>query len=163
MDKLDEMTPARKWDDVTPQGLDTIIEYLKCNHNPEMARQVIELFHERMRDGEHVDYEALSMLTMNAFSKIVGGMSADEAFGLKAGKGKYDRADTLERDVRAATLVVWHMRQGATWEDAVTDTAEHIGLNHRIVERAYKDYRAGVEFLPNEQLDRLARACPAES
>ncbi|MCY9821599.1 MULTISPECIES: hypothetical protein [Aeromonas] len=159
MDKLDEMTPARKWDDVTPQGLDTIIEYLKCNHNPEMARQVIELFHERMRDGEHVDYEALSILTMNAFSKIVGGMSADEAFGLKAGKGKYDRADTLERDVRAATLVVWHMRQGATWEDAITDTAEHMKLTSITVQRAYDKFRTGSEYLLDEQLEPLAMAC----
>lgn len=149
----------RKWDHITPEELDTKIEYLKCNFAPDLTMQVIELFNERMQDDEHIDTGALTKLMKPVFERLMAGMSAAQALGLKAGQGKYPREDSFERDVRAATLVVWHMRKGATWENAVTDTAEHMKLESITVQRAYRDYRAGAEYLPDAQLERLAMAC----
>jgi hypothetical protein len=149
----------RKWDHITPEELDTKIEYLKCNFDPDLTMQVIEIFNERMQDDEHVDTGALTKLIKPVFEQIMAGKNADQAFGLKVSKGKYPREDTFERDVRAATLVVWHMRQGTTWEDAITDTAEHMKLTSITIQRAYRDFRAGSEYLPDEQLEQLALAC----
>ncbi|MFQ2510266.1 hypothetical protein ACK31D_00005 [Aeromonas caviae] len=52
----------RKWDHITPEELDTKIEYLKCNFDPDLTMQVIEIFNERMQDDEHVDTGALTKL-----------------------------------------------------------------------------------------------------
>lgn len=146
----------RKWDDVTPEGLDTIIEYLKCNFEPELSRKVIELFYERMQDDEHVDMGALYVLMKHVFAQIMAGRSADQAFGLKAIKGKYNRPDNTSRDVRAVAMVVLQMRKGVTWEDAVTDAAVHMGIGDRTVERACETYREGLEWLLDETLMQLA-------
>jgi len=45
-----EQPEERKWDKITPEGLYTIIQYLKTNFDAELSHKVIELFHERMRD-----------------------------------------------------------------------------------------------------------------
>lgn len=147
----------RKWDDVTPEELDTKIEYLKVNYDPELSHKVLELFHERMQDDEHVDMGALYKLMKHVLALIiVEGRSADQAFGLKAIKGKYARPDTMSRDLRATAIVVMQMRKGATKEDAVTDAAEHMGINDRTIERACEAYQVGLTWLPDEALIQLA-------
>ena len=80
----------RKWDEVTSDGLLTIIEYLKHNFDAELSRKVIELFHERMQDDEHVDLDVLYVLMKHVFAQIMDGRTADQAFGLKCIKGKYN-------------------------------------------------------------------------
>lgn len=77
----------RKWDDVTSEELLTIMEYLKFNFDPELSRKVIELFHERMQDDEHVDMDVLYALMKHVFAQIIDWNSADQAFGIKAIKG----------------------------------------------------------------------------
>ncbi len=146
----------RKWDDVTPEGLDTIIEYLKCNFDPVLSLKVIELFHERMQDDEHVDLGSLYLLMKHVFAQIMEGRSADQAFGLKAIKGKYNRPDTMARDVRASAMVMLQMRRGVTWEDAVTDAAEQMGIGNRTVQRVFATHRIGLEWFPDEVLIELA-------
>lgn len=150
----------RKWDNVTRDDLLTAVECIKHQFAPDAARNLIEYFHERMEDGDYYDVEVLHLLIKHAFALIISGKSADQAFGLKAIKGEHNRPDTFSRDVRAAALVVRQRRKGANWEDAVTDAAEHMGVSDRIVERAYKAYREGVECLPDEQLELIAEERP---
>lgn len=145
----------RKWDDVTPEGLDTIIEYLKCNFDPELSRKVIELFHERMQDDEHVDPGALYALMKHVFALIREGKSADQAFGLKAIKGKYNRKDTYVRDIHAAAIVVLNLRKGAKWLDAIMDAAAYLNISESTVTRACSDFREGLDLLPDDVLMQI--------
>jgi len=151
-----QMPGTRKWDEVTPAGLHNIIQYLKSNFDPELSKKVIELFHERMRDEIDFDPALLHSLMQHVFAQILQGHSADQALGLKAIKGKYNRPDNTERNLRAACIVILQMRNGISWEDAVSDAAEHLSISDRTVERAYKTYREGVETLPDDPLRVLA-------
>ncbi|UCO97511.1 hypothetical protein LF844_23075 [Metapseudomonas lalkuanensis] len=145
----------RKWDNATRDDLLTAVECIKHQFAPDAARNLIEYFHERMEDGDYYDVEVLHLLMKHVFALIVAGKSADQAFGLKAIKGQHNRPDTFARDISAAALVVKQRRKGASWEAAVTDAAEHLGLNNRTVERAFEAYREGVECLPDEQLEQI--------
>lgn len=151
-----EPPEQRKWDEVTPEGLYNIIQYLKGNFDAELSRKVIELFHERMRDDIGFDPALLDSLMKHVFALIMEGRSADQAFGLTAIKGKYSRPDNTSRDVRAAAIMALQMRKGVNWEDAVTDTAMHMVISDRTVERAYEAYKAGFELLPDEPLMQIA-------
>lgn len=145
----------RKWDDVTHGGLLTIIEYLKCNFDPELSRKVIELFHERMQDDEYVDPDVLYALMKHVFARIMEGQSTDQAFGLKRIKGKYSRIDTYERDMHAAAIVVLNLRKGCKWLDAVADASETLNISESTVKRACDDFREGFELLPDDVLMQM--------
>lgn len=145
----------RKWDDVTPEGLITIIEYLKCTYDPELSLKVIELFHERMRDDEPIHLDVLQVLMKHVFAQIIDGKSADQAFGLKPIKGKYNRPDNTSRNMRAAAIVILQIRKGINWEDAVTDAAGHMAISDRTVERAYETYKEPFELLPDAPLMQM--------
>lgn len=142
----------RKWDDVTPEQLSNIIEAIKYIYDPELSFRVIELFHERMQDDEHIDSWTLYSFMKHVFAQIMEGRSADQAFGLKPIKGKYRRPDNTSRDLRATAMVILQMRKGITWEGAVTDAAQHLKIGDRTVERAYEFYREGLACLPDEIL-----------
>jgi len=150
-----QMPGKRKWDEVTPEGLYNIIQYLKSNFDPELAKKVIELFHERMRDEIDFDPALLHSLMQHVFAQILEGHSADQAFGLKAIKGKYNRPNNEERDMRAACIVILQIRNGTSWENAVTDAAEHLLISDQTVARAYKTYRYVLDMLPSEHLESL--------
>lgn len=147
-----EHSEQRKWDQITPEGLYNIIQYLKDNFDPELSRKVIELFHERMRDDIDFDPALLDSLMKHVFARIMEGQSADQAFGLKAMRGKYIRPDNTSRDICAAAIVVLQMRKGVSWEKAVTDAAEHMVISDRSVERACDAYKTSFELLPNDPL-----------
>lgn len=151
-----EMSIKRKYDDVTPEGLYNIIQYLKNSFAPELSKKVIELFHERMRDEIDFDPVLLHSLMQHVFAQIIQGYSADQALGLTAIKGKYNRPDNTERDLTASSIVILQMRKGISWEDAVTDAAEHLSVSNRTVERAYKSCREGIEMFPDAPLMTLA-------
>ncbi len=146
----------RKWDNVTYDQLSNIIEILKHHFDPALSHKVIELFHERMQDDEHIDPEVLYALMKHVFALIMEGKSADQAFGLKGIKGKHNRPDNSSRDVRAAAIVALQTRKGVNWEDAVTDAATHLAISDRTVERAYKAYKEGFEWLGDESLMQIA-------
>ncbi len=156
-----EPPKERKWDEVTPEGLYNIIEYLKCNFDPELSRKVIELFHERMRDDIEFDPVLLHSLMKHVFAQIMGegkgkkAKNADQAFGLEAVKGGYERPDTTSRDICAAAIVILQMRKDITWESAVTDAAEQMSIGDRIVQRAYKTHKDGYEWMPDNILKLL--------
>lgn len=145
----------RKWDDVTPEGLFNIIEYLKSNYDPSLSKKVIELFQERMQDDIHVDPITLNSLMKHVFSLIIEGKSADQAFGLKIIKGKYNREDTIERDMCATAIIVIKRRQGSSLEDAVADAAEHMKTSDTTIKRSYKNHRDFIELLPDEHLEKM--------
>lgn len=142
----------RKWDEVTSGELMTNIEYLQCHHDPVLARNVIELFHERMEDGEHINMDALYLLSRYAFAKIIEGKTADQAFGLKLARGQYERPDTDERDMAAAALITLLMRKGNTWEDAILQAAETFAMGDSTVARNAQPYVAATNTLPEEIL-----------
>ena len=142
-----------KWDEVTPEGLYNIIQYLKDNFDPDLSKKVIELFHERIRDEIDFDPALLNSLMRHVFAQILEGHSADQAFGLKAIKGKYNRPNNEERDMCAACIVILQMRNDTSWENAVTDAAEHLSVSDQTVARAYKAYRDVLEMLPSEHLE----------
>lgn len=143
----------RKWDNVTRGELLTNIEYLKDHFDPDLARKVIELFHERMRDDEYVDPDLLYAFMKPVFALIMEDRNADQAFGLKAMRGKYEREDSYTRDLSAAAIVVLLMRKGVKWEDAINDASEHLGIGDRIIKRAYSHYKEEFECIPDSALE----------
>ena len=146
----------RKWDNVTPEGLLNIIEYLKHNFDADLSRKVIELFHERMQDDEHVDSGALYSLMKHAFAQIIEGNSADQALGLKRKKGEYERKDTYERDIQATAIVVLDIRKGSRWLDAVADASVYLDISESTVKRACSEFREGFDLLPDDVLIQIA-------
>jgi hypothetical protein len=147
-----EHSAQRKWDQITPEGLYNIIQYLKGNFDHELSRKVIELFHERMRDDIDFDPALLHSLMKHVFARIMEGQSADQAFGLKAIKGKYIRPDNTSHDICAAAIVVLQMRKGVRWEEAVANAAAQMQISDRSVERACGAYKKSFELLPNDPL-----------
>lgn len=146
----------RKWDDVTYDQLFNTIEILKHHFDPALSRNVIELFHERMQDDEHVDPDVLYALMKHVFALIMEGKSADQAFGLKRTKGGYKREDTYERDLHAAAIVVLNLRKGFKWLDAVADAAVHLSISESTVKRACADFREGLDYLPDDILMQIS-------
>ncbi len=153
-----EQPEQRKWDEVTPEGLYTIIQYLKSNFDAELSHKVIELFHERMRDDIDFDPALLHSLMKHVFAQIIEGKSADQAFGLKTEKGKYPRPDTHSRDLRATAIVILRLRQGLNLEDSSNDAAEVLGISESTVKRACAEWFETLEKLnlPDETLQQVA-------
>ena len=131
-------------------------EILKHHFDPALSRNVIELFHERMQDDEHVDPDVLYALMKHVFALIMEGKSADQAFGLKRTKGGYKREDTYERDLHAAAIVVLNLRKGFKWLDAVADAAVHLSISESTVKRACADFREGLDYLPDDILMQIS-------
>ncbi|MEH6687772.1 MAG: hypothetical protein V7693_10935 [Halopseudomonas sabulinigri] len=152
----------RKWDAVTHGELVANIEYLKHNFDPILSRKVIELFHERMRDDEHVDYDALFVLMKHVFAQIMDSKSADQAFGLKRKKGDVRRKDTEARDMRAAAIVIFYLEKKASWEDAIAEAVERLNISESTAQRACKKYRAYLEPCPNNVVKQIAFPSPSE-
>lgn len=156
----------RKWDDVTPEELLAYIEYLKHHFDPEIARNVIELFHERMQDDEHIDHDVLCYLMKHVFAQIMEGRSADQAFGLKPKRGDDKRKDTFDRDMAIATSFALKVRgiddnkkkttsdkaKGGHWEGAIIDTAEKFEVSESTVQRAYERFREALDLLDDDTL-----------
>ncbi|MCQ4285940.1 hypothetical protein NA647_00620 [Pseudomonas stutzeri] len=146
----------RKWDNVTSDQLLTTIDILKHHFDPALSRKVIELFHERMQDDEHVDPDALYALMKHVFALIMEGKNADQAFGLTRTRGGYKREDTYERDLHAAAIVVLNLRKGSKWLDAVADAAVQLNISESTVKRACDDFREGLEYLPDDVLMQIS-------
>ncbi|GEM_PF-979267 len=157
-----EQPEERKWDKVTPEGLYTIIQYLKTNFDAELSHKVIELFHERMRDDIDFDPALLHSLMKHVFAQIIEGKSADQAFGLKTEKGKYPRPDTHSRDLRATAIVILRLRQGLNLEDSSNDAAELLEVSESTVKRACAEWLEALEELDlsDETLQQVAGENP---
>ncbi|MFZ5958848.1 hypothetical protein ACOXVJ_15195 [Pseudomonas knackmussii] len=145
---IDTFAPApddleMKWLDVTREDLDVALASIKRGHDPESARNIIEYFHERMSNGFSYDQQFLQELMAYVFAGIAEGKTADQAFGLKLQRGKYERKDTTERDVAAAACMLLMSRKGVRYLDAKGDTANLLfpdGEGEKAIEHACREY-----------------------
>lgn len=132
---------------------------VKYGHDPYAARSLIAYFHERLKEGEKYNEQILGELLEYAFGKIVDdNWSADHAFGLRRKRGRYDRKDTTERDVRAAALVELLMRSDKTLSFAKSEAADrHFpdGCGGRAIDAAWQKYRDVLRSAPKEFLEDL--------
>lgn len=149
----------RKWDDVSDADLRGALAGVKYGYDPTAARNLIEYFHERMRDHRPLNERILREYIEYAFARIVrDGKSTDVAFGLKLVRGKYRRKDTTERDVRAASYITLAMRKNVKWQVAVGDAANLLfpdGKGGKAVEKAYESYRDIFRNLPDKYLKAM--------
>lgn len=148
-------TGLPKWRDVSDGDLLAALSEVKFGHNPEAARNLIEYFHERFRDSDGYNEKILLELVYHAFEKIIkDGWTADQAFGLKLRRGHYEREDTTIRDVGLAAYVIKRTREGAIWTTAIGGAANLISDSggEKIVEAAYRKYRATLEIMNDEWL-----------
>lgn len=145
-----------KWSDVTKADLEDALASIKHGHDPEAARNLIEYFYERLRDGCRFDERVLYEYLEYAFGRIVNeNKSAAVAFGLKSARGEYLRPDTTERDAIAVAYMVLLMRSGRTWEEAKGDAANLLfpdGTGDKAVESAYRQSKEYFQTLPDQTL-----------
>lgn len=144
---LDLYGVEMRWADVTRDDLNAALASLKTGHDPEAARNLIEYFHERMSNGFQYDESILRDLVAHAFAGIIAGKTADQAFGLKLERGKYERVDKSDREAWAAAYVVLLRRKGSILANAISDASTLLFTEggDKIVERAYEEYRSELE------------------
>ncbi|MDR3428218.1 hypothetical protein [Silvimonas sp.] len=142
---------------MTPKELLTLIEFLKVDHNPDIALKVIQHFHDRMQADELLpdEKDLLCMWMQHVFPQVLAKKNANVAFGLEIGQGEHSRTDTTARDQTAAACVVLLMRRGKRWQEAIGDAANLLfrdGEGGKAVERAYAKYKGVFTSCPNEFL-----------
>lgn len=145
-----------KWDDVTDDDLENALVGVKYGHDPIAARNLIEYFYERMSDGRGYNQRVLNEFISLAFTRIVeGDWTADQAFGLTLGRGRYERKDTSERDIACVAYVILLMRHGWTWLDAVGEAANQFfpdGRGEKAIQAAYTIYKSELGEYPDTSL-----------
>lgn len=172
------MTGARKWDEVSNGDLEAALAVVehgigkrddagKLKHDPDTARNLIEYFWERMRDGECYDDGVLFRLMKHAFGKIIeDGWSADEALGLKLRKGMHPREDVRDRDIAVTAFIVLQKRKAGNGyshreilENAANLFFENDGGNSnagiKSAGAAFTKFRETFERFPDDVLRRL--------
>ena len=145
-----------KWHDVVNSELNGALAAVKYGHDPVAAKNLIEYFLERFRDGSHYNEHILLEFLDHAFGKIIEeGWSADHAFGLKLKRGHYERDCTLERDVMSAAYMILLMRKNWTWLEAKGEAANLLfpeSKGEKAVEAAYANYKSEFARLPDKVL-----------
>jgi len=148
-----------KWLDVADADLNSALAAVKYGHDPVAAKNLIEYFHERFKDGLPYNERILIEFLGHAFGKIIEeGSSADHAFGLKLKRGEYERESTLERDVIATAYVILLMRNRWTYLDARGQAANLLfqdGKGDKAVEAAYATYKDYFRSFPNDILEGM--------
>lgn len=147
---------SRKWDDISDSDLRGALAAVKYGHDPVAARNLIEYFHERMRDCRPLNDLILREYIEHAFARIIEDeKSADVAFGLRLARGEFPRPNTMIRDVQAAAYITILMRKGWTWLEAVGEAANLLfpdGKGDKAVQQAYAEHRDYLGNLRNEYL-----------
>lgn len=145
-----------KWENVTEADLNAALAAVMYGYDPVAARNLIEYFSERIGNGGRFNQRVLLELLNHAFVRIIKeGVSADQAFGLKLGRGKYPREDTVIRDVMATAYMVLLMRKGWTWAEAKGEAVNLLcpdGKGDKAVEKAYAYYRDALTSYPDDHL-----------
>lgn len=167
--------PGRKWDDLTWEQVYNNIEYLmwrdpaqsekqsstKANHDPEMARNIIELFYERMRDDQPFDDHVLYHFMKHVFTDMVENkLSADQALGLTRAKSQSNRKNTEQRDMQITaevTLLLMIAKESPQKNLKTTGDIYHIistlhGASKAVIERARNSFSSFIELLPASTL-----------
>lgn len=145
-----------KWAAVTDADLMGALNAVMYSYDPVAAENLIEYFHERFSNEMPYNQDVLLAFVKMAFRRIVDDeLRIDIAFGLAQQKGKHRRADTTERDVRAAAFVILRMRRGVKWSDAVGEAANLLmpdGTGDRALQMAYARYKECFSSFPDEVL-----------
>lgn len=139
------------------------------------ANNLIRYFHYRFCDGTlfegvklRSEEKAFLEYVSHAFSLIVTGKpeeeeqtdattgkSADVAFGLTLGRGKYQREDATERDMKLAACVILLMREeGKTWEFSIDEAATRFYAKggSRVAEEAYQQFGWALKHISTKDL-----------
>lgn len=170
--------PDRKWDHVTWEQVFSSIDYLMCrvpaqseelsstkaNYDPDMARNIIELFYERMRDDQPFDYHVLYYFMKHVFTEMVENkVSAEQAFGLERVKGQSNHQDTEQRDIQiAAEVALLLIVKKKSPQDNLRSVADinfiiytlH-GVSKSVKERVCKSFSSLTGLLPPSSLKPL--------
>ena len=145
-----------KWDDATDDDLENALVWVKHEHDPIAARNLIEYFYERMSDGRSYNQHVLNEFISFAFTRIVEkNYTADQAFGLKLRRGGYAREDTSERDIVCVAYVIVLMRKGWTWLEAIGEAANQFfpdGQGDSAIKSAYPIYKSELSEYPDTLL-----------
>lgn len=144
-----------KWTDVSRDDLEHALAIIKHSYEPDNSLNLIEYFHERMSNGFTYEKDILQELIELVFARIIAGDTADQAFGFKQKRGKYQRKCTVERDTQATACMVLMIRKGCLWLDAIGYAANLLfpdGKGGKAVERAYEYYHEEFEEYSNEVL-----------
>lgn len=132
------------------------LSQVKHSFEPELARDLIEYFHEKIKYGRPFVKEQLINFVEMAFSRMIDSeCNADQAFGLEPEKGKYARPDTTDRDVDCAAFMMVLRRLGWTWLDASNEAVGYILQDEgseKIAQRAFKEYGEELQCLSCEEL-----------
>jgi hypothetical protein len=148
-----------KWEDVSDADLNGALMAVKYGHDPVAAKNLIEYFYERIGNCGRFNERVLLELLNHAFGKIIEeDASADQAFGLKLGRGKYPREDKVIRDVMATAYMILLMRQGWTWEDAKGEAANLLcssDAGDKAMEKAYADHKDLMKLFPDDTLKEM--------
>lgn len=143
----------------THDELLSALELSKTGHSPETALALMAEMLRQLQAGSRSITPYVENWVIHAFAKILEeGCSADQAFGLKVCKGKYERSDTHDRDLVAAAIVVLAIKSGMKWEDAIGEAANKVfedGLGDKAVQAAYAKYRETLELFPKPYLASL--------
>ena len=130
--RLGKYAYCRGGEDVTDADLRCALNAVVHGHDPAAARNLIEYFYRRISVGQPYNQHILVEYLHYAFGKIINDkVTADQAFGFKLTRGKYERDDTSERDVFAAAYMTLLMRKGWTWLDAKSEAANLAAVSLR--------------------------------
>lgn len=147
---------------MTSNNMLAILDFHLERPNPEHATALIEFFQERLQESRALDEPLhqddaflLEKYMAHVFAQIRAGVPADQALGLKLGKGKYLREDTTWRDLSLAAFAVRQMRNGKTWEEATGEAADAFNVSESTARRAYSEHEHGASWLSDYELEVL--------
>lgn len=148
---------------MTSKYILAILDFHLERPNPDHAKALVKYFHERLQESREVDEQLhrddaflLEKYMTHVFAQIQAGVPADQALGLKLGKGKYCREDTTWRDLSLAAFTVLQERSGKTWEKATGEAADAFNVSESTAQRAYREYGHGADSLADHELNILA-------
>ena len=154
--EMEDQFPFMKGSKVSDSDLRGALNEVMYGFDSEAAFGLISYFHERMLEGGNFDERILLDFVYHAFGKIVkDGYSADQAFGLKLGRGRYVRAATIERDLIATAYMILLMRRGWKYLDAGGEAATLLfpdGAGEKAVFAAYNRYQKVLREIEDEDL-----------
>ena len=159
MTKQRERFRAIRREKVTDDYLEEALGSIELGFDSEAAFHLIEYFHECFKADAPFSRHVFDKFIRMAFEKIVEqGWSADQAFGLAQGRGKYERMNTTVRDLSGVAYMILLMERGHTWLDARGIAANLLfddGMGDKAMENAYKQHKEVLRTLTPEELMAL--------
>jgi hypothetical protein len=135
------------------------LEAAKTGHDPESARSLMVEMLRQLQAGSRIVTPYVENWIIHAFGKILSeGCTADQAFGLKAERGKHERPDTHDRDIVATAMVILAMRSGKNWSEGIGEAANLLfedGTGDKAVQAAYSKYHEALDLLTSSNLSAL--------